>query len=80
MPLPGSAISSSNLRPQPDEHSGISSPRTIGSVVLGFRQRGDIFGGVAQRHQLAPIRQHDRIKEPLEHTIQSWPFAARAPL
>jgi hypothetical protein len=26
----------------------------IGSIVLGFRQRGDVFGGVAQRQQLRP--------------------------
>ena len=35
----------------------------IGVIMLGFRQRGDVFGGVAQRQQLAPVGQNDRVKE-----------------
>jgi hypothetical protein len=35
-------------------------------IMLGFWQRSDVFGRVAQRQQLAPIRQNDRIDESLE--------------
>jgi hypothetical protein len=38
----------------------------IGGIMLGFRQVGDVFGGVAQGQQLAPVQKHDRIIEPLE--------------
>ena len=38
----------------------------IGRIMLGFRQRGDVFGGVAQRQQLAPVGQNDGVNEPLE--------------
>jgi hypothetical protein len=37
----------------------------VGGIVLGFRQRGDILGGVVQRQQLAPVGQNDRVNDRL---------------
>ena len=37
----------------------------VGGIVLGFWQRGDVFGDVAQRQQRAAVRHHDGVKEPL---------------
>jgi hypothetical protein len=69
-----------------DQHQRFHRDLPIGGIMFRFRQRGDVFGGVAQRQQFAPVRQHDRIIEPLEprHSagahVQSAPFAALAQL
>jgi hypothetical protein len=39
-----------------DQHQRFHRDLPIGRIMVGFRQRGDVFGGVAQRQQLAARR------------------------
>lgn len=46
-----------------DEQQRLHRRLPLCRVVLGLRQLGDVLGGIAQREQLATIRQEDRIEE-----------------
>jgi hypothetical protein len=38
----------------------------VGRIMLGFGHRPDVFGGIAQRQELAPAWHHDGVNEPFE--------------